>query len=35
MLSLCGMADLDYNLVATHSYDQFFQSVMALGPWVR
>ncbi len=31
VLSLCGLADLDYNLVATHSYDQYFQSVTALG----
>jgi serine/threonine-protein kinase HipA len=31
VLSLCGMADLDYNLIATHSYDQYFQSVTALG----
>ena len=30
MLSLCGMADLDYNLRATHSYDQYFQCVVAL-----
>jgi len=31
VLSLCGMADLDYNLIATHSYDQYLQSVTALG----
>ena len=31
VLSLCGLADLDYNLVATHSYDQYLQSVKALG----
>jgi serine/threonine-protein kinase HipA len=31
MLSLCGMADLDYNLRGTHSYDQYFQTVVALG----
>jgi serine/threonine-protein kinase HipA len=31
VLSLCGMADLDYNLIAAHSYDQYFQSVRALG----
>ncbi len=30
VLSLCGMADLDYNLIATHSYDQYLQSVTAL-----
>ena len=31
VLSLCGMANLDYNLIATHSYDQYFQTVTALG----
>jgi serine/threonine-protein kinase HipA len=31
VISLCGLAHLDYNLVATHSYDQYFQTVMALG----
>lgn len=31
VLSLCGMADLDYNLIATHSYDQYLQSVTGLG----
>jgi serine/threonine-protein kinase HipA len=31
VISLCGLAHLDYNLVATHSYDQYFQSVKALG----
>jgi serine/threonine-protein kinase HipA len=30
VISLCGLADLDYNLVATHSYDQYLQSVKAL-----
>ena len=31
VISLCGLADLDYNLVATHSYDQYLQSAKALG----
>ncbi len=31
VISLCALADLDYNLVATHSYDQYLQSVAALG----
>jgi serine/threonine-protein kinase HipA len=31
VISLCALAHLDYNLVATHSYDQYFQSVKALG----
>jgi serine/threonine-protein kinase HipA len=31
MISLCALAHLDYNLVATHSYDQYLQSVTALG----
>ena len=31
VLSLCGMANLDYNLIATHSYDQYLQTVTALG----
>jgi serine/threonine-protein kinase HipA len=30
-ISLCALAHLDYNLVATHSYDQYLQSVKALG----
>jgi serine/threonine-protein kinase HipA len=30
VLSLCALAQLDYNLVATHSYDQYLQSVRAL-----
>jgi serine/threonine-protein kinase HipA len=30
VLSLCGMADLDYNMIAAHSYDQYFQSIIAL-----
>ena len=31
MISLCALAHLDYNLVATHSYDQYLQSARALG----
>jgi serine/threonine-protein kinase HipA len=31
MISLCALAHLDYNLVAVHSYDQYFQAVRALG----
>jgi serine/threonine-protein kinase HipA len=31
VISLCALAHLDYNLVATHSYDQYLQSVKALG----
>jgi serine/threonine-protein kinase HipA len=31
VISLCALANLDYNLVATHSYDQYLQSVKALG----
>jgi serine/threonine-protein kinase HipA len=31
VISLCALAHLDYNLVATHSYDQYLQSVTALG----
>ena len=30
-VSLCALAHLDYNLRATHSYDQYLQSVRALG----
>lgn len=30
MISLCALAQLDYNLVATHSYDQYLQTVIAL-----
>jgi serine/threonine-protein kinase HipA len=30
-ISLCALADLDYNLRATHSYDQYLQTVRALG----
>lgn len=31
MISLCALAHLDYNLVATHSYDQYLLAVRALG----
>ncbi len=31
VISLCALAHLDYNLVGTHSYDQYLQSVKALG----
>lgn len=31
VVSLCALAHLDYNLVATHSYDQYLQTVSALG----
>jgi serine/threonine-protein kinase HipA len=31
VISLCALAHLDYNLRATHSYDQYLQSVSALG----
>ncbi|HVX19828.1 MAG TPA: type II toxin-antitoxin system HipA family toxin [Acidimicrobiales bacterium] len=30
LVSLCALAHLDYNLVATHSYDQYLQTVTAL-----
>jgi serine/threonine-protein kinase HipA len=30
MISLCALAHLDYNLVGTHSYDQYLQTVDAL-----
>src|SRR6185437_8140682 len=30
MISLCALAHLDYNLRATHSYDQYLQTVTAL-----
>ena len=30
VISLCALANLDYNLVATHSYDQYLQSAKAL-----
>jgi serine/threonine-protein kinase HipA len=30
-ISLCALAHLDYNMVATHSYDQYLQVVSALG----
>jgi serine/threonine-protein kinase HipA len=31
MVSLCALAHLDYNLIGTHSYDQYLQAVTALG----
>ncbi|HEY3943250.1 MAG TPA: type II toxin-antitoxin system HipA family toxin [Acidimicrobiales bacterium] len=31
VISLCGLAQLDYNLVGAHSYDQYLQSAKALG----
>lgn len=31
MISLCALAHLDYNLIATHSYDQYIQAARALG----
>jgi serine/threonine-protein kinase HipA len=31
VISLCALADLDYNLVSTHSYDQYLQCVKVLG----
>ncbi|MGH9110034.1 MAG: type II toxin-antitoxin system HipA family toxin, partial [Acidimicrobiales bacterium] len=31
VISLCALAHLDYNLVRTHSYDQYLQAVTALG----
>ncbi len=31
LISLCALAHLDYNVRATHSYDQYLQSVKALG----
>jgi serine/threonine-protein kinase HipA len=31
VVSLCAMAHLDFNLLATHSYDQYLQTVTALG----
>ena len=31
MISLCALAHLDYNLLATHSYDQYLQTATALG----
>ncbi len=31
LISLCALAHLDYNLVATHSYDQYLQTVSAMG----
>ncbi len=31
VVSLCAMAHLDFNLTGTHSYDQYLQTVAALG----
>jgi serine/threonine-protein kinase HipA len=31
MISLCALAQLDYNLIGTHSYDQYLQTVTAVG----
>lgn len=31
VVSLCAMAHLDFNLLATHSYDQYLQTTSALG----
>ncbi|MEZ5274686.1 MAG: type II toxin-antitoxin system HipA family toxin [Ilumatobacteraceae bacterium] len=31
LLTLCGMAHLDFNMVGAHSYDQYLQTVRALG----
>ncbi len=31
VISLCALAHLDYNLPGTHSYDQYLQTVKALG----
>jgi serine/threonine-protein kinase HipA len=31
MISLCALAHLDYNMIGTHSYDQYLQTVDALG----
>jgi serine/threonine-protein kinase HipA len=31
VVSLCAMAHLDFNLLATHSYDQYLQTVTKLG----
>ena len=31
VISLCALAHLDYNMVVTHSYDQYLQAVDALG----
>ena len=30
VMSLCALAHLDYNLIGTHSYDQYLQTVAAL-----
>jgi serine/threonine-protein kinase HipA len=31
VISLCALAQLDFNLIGVHSYDQFLQTVTALG----
>ena len=31
MISLCALAHLDFNQIGTHSYDQYLQTVSALG----
>lgn len=31
VLSLCGLAHLDFNLIGAHSYDQYFAALTALG----
>jgi serine/threonine-protein kinase HipA len=31
LMSLCAMAHLDFNLIGAHSYDQYLQTVTALG----
>jgi len=31
VISLCALAQLDYNMIGAHSYDQYLQSVKALG----
>jgi serine/threonine-protein kinase HipA len=31
VLSLCAMAHLDFNMIGTHSYDQYLQTVATLG----
>lgn len=30
-ISLCALAHLDYTMTGTHSYDQYFQAILALG----
>lgn len=31
VISLCALAHLDFNMLATHSYDQYLQTITALG----